>query len=383
MKLLILSLYFPPSTSGAATLMHNICKYLPQDSFFVVTASEKLGKSYWGGLGSIDEKFNLPCKTYRLPIIKNTKSNRIMFLILATLKCLIFNIKTNYDCLLVAYPDEVNLFAGYIIYKLTRKPLVVYMHDLYSEVRTQSYFAKFYKLFEKELFSSASVTLVTNDVFRDYYLKRGIKNVFVLNSSFDADQLKGRIDQPVLTKQISKDKLKIVFAGSISATNEDSVLHFLKVIEKINNVEVVFCSPSKRKYLKDLSVGFLSKHECVGLLRSSDVLFLPLSFNYPSKEEIKCAFPIKLLEYLSVGKPILALAPQGCFVGDFIEHNNVGILVNELSENKLKNAVESLRDEKKRRFYSQNALETAVTFESAKQSEKLYTIVQRIISCGK
>jgi serine O-acetyltransferase len=377
-KILIISYFFPPCTDGAATLMHNVCKYLPQDSYSVITAGNELGVRCWNGLGAFDREFALCCKTFRLPVQSNELRDRIKFLVLAALKGIVLKKKEGFNCVLAVYPDDFDLFVGYFLRKLTRKPLIVYMHDLYSETRKTARLAGFYRRAEKKVFSSASAILVTNEKFKEYYLGKGTRNVIVLNSGVELRHINDTVLPP--TRRFPDTKLKVVFTGSIYGTNEDAILCFLQATKRLKDVEVAFCSPSKPDYLKEVSIGFLPKKECFMLQRSSDILFLPLSITHPYQEEIRCAFPLKTLEYLAAGKPILAVVPEGSFVKEFIERYKVGIVISELSEQKIANAIEELKDEKKRRYYTENALKTSFLFDAANQSKKLYSIIESIVN---
>ena len=357
--------------------MYNLCKYLPQDSFFVITAGNEYGQHYGGEFYDYDEAFSLPCQTFRIPERKNQLTDRINFLIFATLKGLELWTKKEFSSVLAVYPSEANLFVGYILSKLSRKPLVIYMHDLFSEQKEGSRFARFYKWMETKIFSSSSAILVTNSAFCDYYFRRGVRNTLVVNSCVDLNP-KNTVASTPFNEPLKK-KLRIVFTGSIGGTNEDAVKCFLSTIKELRGVESVFCSPSKRDYLKTVGVGFLPKEKCFNLQRSSDVLFLPLSFTFSCEEEILCAFPTKLLEYVAAAKPILAVVPKGSFVEKFVNRYKVGIVVNELSEEKIALAIEELKDEKKRAFFSKNASVTSLLFDAKRQSKLLYSIIEKIV----
>jgi len=170
-----------------------------------------------------------------------------------------------------------------------------------------------------------------------------------------------------------------VFTGSIYVANEDAILCFLGAVKKVNNVQVVFATPHRKDYLKKVSVGFLPKKECYKLQRNADVLLLPLSFKSPYPEEIRCAFPIKVLEYLAAGKPILTIVPKGSFMEEFIKKYKVGLVVTELSEEKIADAINELKDKKKRQNFSENAAKAVLLFDAKVQSKKLYSIVEDLV----
>lgn len=378
MKMLMISYHFPPCTDGAATLMYNLCKYLPTECYSVITVSEEFGKSpAQNSFGGYDEKYNIRCDTIRLPVKTDRMRDRVRFLLLGILKGLLLE-KKAFDSILVVYPDEFDLFIAYILYLLTRKPLVVYMHDLYSEVRKNARLYRIWRFFENRLLSSASTVLVTNEKFRDYYnSKRGLKNVTVLHSCVDLDSYKK--EKPIQMRQHNVDKLKIVYTGSVYGANDDAVISFLKAARKVDNLEIVFSTPSQKDYLKEVNVGFLSKKDCSELQKSADVLFLPLSFKRHLREEIVCAFPCKVLEYLAAGKPILAVVPEGSFSEALLKNSGAGLVVTELSEEKIVDAINALRDSEQRSSLSSNALKTAPFFDAHVQSERLRSIIKNVV----
>ena len=374
-RTLILSFFFPPCTDGASTLMHNLCNYLPREDYAVITTQEEFGLHCWNDLGIHDKEYALDCDAIRLPVKMNRIQDRIRFFLLAVLEGVLFNAKEGIGCVLAVYPDEFDIFGAYFLRYLTGRPIVIYMHDLFSETRVGTKGYRLWKFVEEKIFASASVILVTNEIFKKHYEKRGIKNVRVLPSCVD---LSSSVPKVAFQEKetTSHEKLRIVYTGSIYAANEDAIISFINASKKVNDVEVVFCTPYSRDYLEGINVGFLPKKECQRLQEDADVLFLPLSFRSSYSDEIKCAFPCKSLEYLAAGKPVLAVVPEKSYMEELIEGNGVGIVVTELSERKIADAIELLKDEKKRKCFSKNARETARKFDSAIQTKRLLSIIE-------
>jgi len=371
---LIISYSFPPCTGGASTLMYNLCKYLPQKSFQVITTDSDLATR----VGNYDAEYVLDCPTIRLPIRDYGLRAGIKFFFLSILKGLMLNKRGEFSCLLAVYPYEWDLYAAYILAKLTRKPLIVYMHDLFSETKKDARLYHIWCWVERRIFSSASAIIVTNERFRHYYLKRGVAKVIVLPSCVDLyKEDQNGISQNTSTR--GGRKLRIVFTGMVYAANEDAILCFLNTAEKVKNIEIIFATTSRKDYLENVNIGFVPKRECYELQRNADVLFLPLSFNCSYPEEIECAFPTKALEYLVAGKPILAIVPRGTFTEEFVKKNQIGIVVAELSRQKIAAAIEGLRNRKTREVFSQNAFRAALLYDARIQANRLHTIIQNVV----
>jgi len=381
MKVVIISYFFPPCATGAATVMYNLCKYLPKTSFDVITTERELAIY----LGTYDREYKLDCRTIRLPVSTSTMFARFKFFVLAVFAGFSLIKKGRIDCVFAVYPYFTDLVAGYVLHRLTGKPFVIYMHDLYSEVRKNARAYKAWLFLERRILSSASTVLVMNEKYVKHYLKRGIDNLTIFPPSINLSETE-YCESSVTSKDENEGKLKIVFTGSVYKAHEDAVLAFLEAVKTVEGVQVLFATPNKGltnnlKYLlKEVNIGFLPKKKCIKLQRSADVLFLPLSSNSPYPEEVEVAFPCKLLEYLAAGKPVLAVVPEGSFVESFIREHEVGIAISELSIEKIIEAIEELKDEEKRRRYGGNALETAEFFDAKTQSKRLLSILKSIIA---
>jgi glycosyltransferase involved in cell wall biosynthesis len=377
MKVLIISYSFPPSTSAAANVMYNVCKFLPRNCYTVIAAKKELSNLSRG----YDREFELDCSTLRLSVGADRTFDRLKFSFFTILKGLLLNKEGGIDCILAVYPNESSLIGAYILHKLLRKPLAIYMHDLWSEVasalakKSEVKYA-FLGFLERRILSAASKILVMNEMFEKHYSRKGFRNLVVFPPCIDLDHYQGR---PVKAVQSSRNNLMIAFTGSVYGANESAILALLKATETIGNVEVVFATSQQKEYLKRVSVGFLSKRECFDLQANADVLFLPLSHDSPYPEEVKCVIPCKVLEYLAAGKPVLGIVPKGSFMEGFIKRHQVGIAVTELSTEKIVEAINELRDERKWDKLSQNALRTARLFDARVRTKQLRSLLNNIV----
>lgn len=368
MKVLIVSRYFPPSTGGAPTLMYNLCKYLPKDSFTVITTSAEMDKC--------DREYVLDCHAIRLPGHSGRRFDSLKFFLLAIVRGLSVSRIERTDCFLAVYPSEFDLYAAYVLRKLTRKPLLLYMHDLFSENVPRAKLRSLLKFVENRVFSSASAIIVTNEKFKDHYTRRGIRNVVVFHSCVDLS-VYGRAEMQNIAP--SHQNLRIVFTGKIRETNEDAILFFSNAVKERTDLDIVFATSSQAPYLDKFSIGFVSKKQCPELQKSADVLLLPLAFKTSFREEINIAFPCKMLEYLAVGRPILAIAPKDSFVANFVERNSVGIALTSLSEEKIAAAIDRLKDEQTRKNFSENALKIVKSFDAKTQADRLLSIIRLVV----
>jgi len=380
MKFLIISHVFPPCTTGAGTVMYNMCKYLPKDIYAVITTR----KDFYITRGIYDINYELDCNTARLPVRTRSTVDLFIFLVLTVFKGLEMNKRTGIRCILAIHPYFHGVMGGYVLHVLTKKPIVVYMHDLFSEQKQGGLLFRVWESIERKIFAGASLVLVMNEKYRQHYAARGIRNTAIFPPTIDL-AYNGRISRKI---DSSDSLLKIVYTGSVYGPQEKAVLAFLKAAKNLSGVQVSFATPTGKGYIKDhirdiikdVSVGFLSKAECKELQESADILFLPLSYNSLYSKEADVAFPCKLLEYLAAGKPILAVVPKGSFVESFVKKYEVGIAVNELSVEKIVDAINELKNETKRARFAQNALRTINLFDNKVWAEKLILLLNDVAS---
>ena len=381
MRILIVSYHFPPRTDGAATLMYNLCKYIPKEQYWVITASGRFGaRAVYQGkdLGFYDSEYSLDCNATRLPLKSNRLIARIVYIFLSVVNGFLLNLRKRFDCLLAVYPDESDMYAATILQLLLRIPLIIYMHDLYSEVRKRDRAYRIWRLLEDAVFARSSMIIVTNDIFRHYYLDRGLDHVEVLPSCVDCEESINQVASE--TDEPSDRRLRVVYTGSVYAAHEDAIQCFLRAAQKVSGIEMIFCTPYRKKYLEGVSVGFLTKAKCRVLQRSADVLLLPLAFCSPYPEEIRIAFPCKSLEYLAAGRPILAIVPAGSYAEEFVKKHDVGIVVNTPSEEKVMEALEKLKMPAVRKRFSRNAQKAVCLYDAKVQAQNLMILLKRAIS---
>jgi len=374
MKVLVISYIFPPCSTAAGTVMYNLCKYLPKGYYNVITADTELCIRR----GTYDKEYVLNCGTVKLPVRGLRTFDRFKFFLLTVFEGLLLNKREKIDCIFAVFPFFADLMGAYILHNLIRKPLVIHMQDLFSEKNRNALAYRLWVFLEKKIFSASSKILVTNEKFRDHYVEKGIKNLVVFPTPIDLNETNyNAVSKRV---QFPQGKLKIAFTGSVNKFNEDAVLAFLEAVKRANNIEVVFATSAKHNYLKEVSIGFLSKKKCMELQRNADILFLPLSFESQFAEEIKCAFPCKILEYLAAGRPVLGVVPKESFMADFIKKNELGIVVTEASPEKIRDAIEKLRNEEERKKFSQNALEIVEKFDAKILSKRLCSLLNSVVS---
>jgi glycosyltransferase involved in cell wall biosynthesis len=74
---------------------------------------------------------------------------------------------------------------------------------------------------------------------------------------------------------------------------------------------------------------YVPAEQWIDLMRSSDLLLIPVSFSTATSLDVRLSLPTKLLEYLSTGTPVLVYAPPDAAPARFCRRNALGSVVTE------------------------------------------------------
>ena len=170
-----------------------------------------------------------------------------------------------------------------------------------------------------------------------------------LKSKYKIDSLPPGCEKNELTEKREDDNvLNIFYVGGISK----EVYNFEKLLEAVKGKEKIklkiCCRENEWNSQKDrlanyifnnIDIVHLSGNELSECYREADIC----SLIFEESDYRKFAMPIKLFEYLSNNKPIIAT--KNTAAGKFVEKNNVGWTV-EYDTEEIANLLERLRDNK-------------------------------------
>ncbi len=118
-----------------------------------------------------------------------------------------------------------------------------------------------------------------------------------------------------------RNKMRVVFAGTVGKGN-------LRLIRHLGLDDVVWCP------------GYIPHRDAVGLVKSADVLLLPM-FSTPDPNERVAYASGKVFEYIAARKPVLALVQKGD-AKDIVEASGLGVAVEPANVPAIGRALESL-----------------------------------------
>lgn len=388
MKLLLISRSFPPRVSGSAIVMGSLFKHFPQDSYVVFKEEEHNCP--------IDLSTSLNCRIYPYKLNSNSHLGRLphSWLSYFFMPILVVNILKivrweKPDILFSVYPSPSFFIASFIVHKLTRKVLFIYMHDTWEDAmgKDRGIHRFMAPIFEKRILLSASKVFVISEPLRELYLRKyGIRST-VLPHCIDLPE--NAPDKEYFVPEEQNGTVRILFTGDVYRTNIDAIKNIVDAMDLLpNNYELTLCTPAKPGDLRDyginerknVNIKFAeTRDELLSLQREADVLFLPLAFNSSvPRIELATIFPTKTIEYLISGTPILVHAPSDYYVVRYALDKGWGYVVSEPCPDRLREAILRLtRDAKLRQKLVRNAWHTAAIYDGISISRKL----QQYLSC--
>ena len=248
----------------------------------------------------------------------------------------------------------LNTFCGLILSKIYRIPFIYHVIDAIHTI-TADYVPKYFlfiaKMLEVLIIKFSDVIITVNKGLKDYIINLGgmPEKIFVVQAGVDLKKYhKANYRQKVRKKLgIREDDLILFFMGwlySFSGLKElaDYLLGNSNLKIKLLAVGegdlYQYLSSLSKKSDKIIVTGWVPFEEIPDYLSAADVCILPAHQN----EIMMHIVPIKLIEYMAAGKPVISTKLPGVF-REFGKNNgilycdNVGELVQialKLKENK-------------------------------------------------
>jgi glycosyltransferase involved in cell wall biosynthesis len=237
-----------------------------------------------------------------------------MFLFIMT----IFRLKKKYDYVFVSTPPIFPSLAGMIAKRKMKAILITDVRDLWPEsllgvgVFTNKWVLKAAFLLEKKLYQYSDQIIVNSPGFRDYILSKGVKETDIrfIPNSLTSEELDIKNTLPPL----SEKRIKVIYTGNIGLAQD--VMKLIEVAECLK----------EQKYIEFTIIGYgyriseveeqisqkgltnvkliNAKNRRVTLreISSSHIAYVSLV----EKEAFEKVLPGKIIDYMCVGKPIVA-----------------------------------------------------------------------------
>ena len=274
---------------------------------------------------------------------------------------------------LFTVPWDQFTIAAYLIHRFTGLPMYMYIMDDPAGTRGALGFQPvLYSFFMPRVVRACKRMWGVSDGMCEYFERTyGVRCLPLLPLL----NIEGFQAKAVRKADRTDGSFHIVFTGSIYSAQVDALRRLVHVVdgEAANDggaqgrMRLTLYTPSSPTALERMGLGGRNvrrdevRHDDVStILAEADVAFLPLSFEPGMRHVVETSFPSKIAEYLAAGVPILAHAPAYSTVARYCREYDCGLVVDEPSENALRDALLRLRgDLALRESLSAQALEAA------------------------
>jgi len=267
------------------------------------------------------------------------------------------------DLILSTSPPKSALLIGYIVKKVTRKPLVVDFRDPWTlsySFKDKVHWRlrrKIEEFLERNIIKCADKVISISEILTQRLaLKYSDKDKFItITNGFDSDDFNG-----IVPKRIS-EKFILAYFGSLYRKRTPE--YFLKALRELieenpqiaKDIKVVFWADITSNYKRLLegfnlnevleSVNWLAHKEAIEKMVSCDVLLLFIPKQSTDTDYVMTG---KIFEYLGAKKPILAMVPPHGAAAKVIRQTNAGIVVDPNNPKKIKEAIIELYNKYKK-----------------------------------
>jgi len=383
-KVLIVSSWAPPQISGSAHFLYNLFSNFEENNYYILTSKRNFSSNNKNDEKILSGKYFFfeDGEIFKIPLFPYTYTDKTTSVIKVYQKIRRGLLKTmraysiirsglkiikNEQIEIIMGTSDIgkNFLLTLILSKLSGKPYIMFMSDLYKENSFSGVWKIFVSLRERIFFRYARTIITFSEEVCDMYKVQYGKNLpcEVIRQSLDK--------KPVPLKETSSPKnyAEIIFTGNIYWAQQESLENMIKAVDTIDDINLRFTiyAPDVPKTTENA----LTKHNLKGKTKitsasyekipniqsSADILFLPLSWYTKNESIVRTAIPYKLIEYMVAGKPILIHAPFGSFVNKYAQKNNFALVVEENNIESLQSAVRKLLLDKE---YAKKLAETAL-----------------------
>lgn len=276
------------------------------------------------------------------------------------------------------FPDGLYFTASYRAAEALGLPFYPYMHNTWSH-NQHGLAAYFSRQIESFVFRRAEKIFTISDGLKLFYENAGLERQKIVTVPHAATPSRWHCG-PMEKKCNS---LRFVFLGNLNDSNLDAFKRMAKVCCSFRegSMSIITSTPRwffEKHKIESERISFIDiphwdDEALMQELFQSSICLLPhgLSGGF-SEIEYKTIFPTRTIPYLLSGTPILAHAPEGAFLTDWLTDRNCARIVTEASEEKIRSAIiELISDASLRDTVLRNAAEAAKEFDVATVSQIL------------
>lgn len=283
------------------------------------------------------------------------------------------------EVIVVVFPDDIFLLTGYLLARLTRRPLYAYFHNAYVEDPPSKRLAVW---LQPRVFAAARHVFVMSEGMQRLY-KRKFPDLRCSPLVHSFNEPLAEPDDVILPPV--HIPLRVALFGNVNASNADAAGRIAHLVQVTADVHLTLFSGTSRGYLEKLgfngdriTIETVSRDVLLERLRENDIILLPHGFNGAiALEEIATIFPTRTIEALISQRPILAHLPRNCFLAEFLRRHECALVVDEPDLKMLSEALKQLRQDAELRVQLvRRALRAARQFKASIVASHLREVIQ-------
>ena len=227
----------------------------------------------------------------------------------------------------------INTYIASRIAKKNNIPFIYYWLDILHLLITEKNFQNLGKYIEKMTIQNTTEVITINRKLEDYVKQLGANNTETIGTGIDLEKFNPNLDGSRIRREygINDDDLVLFFMGFLYqfAGLKELALEFAN--KEYANLKLLIIGDGdaysdlqnivEKHDLSDkvLLVGKKPYNEITEFLAAADICILPA---YPNEEIMKNIVPIKIYEYMAMGKPVISTELPGMMM-EFGDDNGV------------------------------------------------------------
>ena len=372
MNILFLSHYFPPEGNAPASRVHELCKRWVRagHDVTVVTGVPNVpnGVPYPGYRNRLSQRETIDCIrvlrvwTFLAPNKGTVRRilNYLSFMFAAAMAGLAAR---RPDVVVATSPQFFCGWAGVIVSRLRRLPLVLEIRDIWPEsivtvgAMKKGRAIRFLEWMERKMYAAARHIVTVGDGYREQLIAKGIPagRITVITNGVDRDTFRPRQPDMELKQSFGlRDSFVCSYIGTIGmACGLDIVLRAARILKERGRNDIRFLLVGDGAVREDLEkrarsegldnvvfAGLQPRSRIPSFLSMSDASLIHLA----ARPLFETVFPSKLLESFAMRRPII-LGVRG-YAARLLHDAGAGIGIEPENERELAAAVERLADDR-------------------------------------
>lgn len=292
------------------------------------------------------------------------------------------------EAMLTFTGELADIPAACIVAQRLKIPFFPVVDDDYTTQWAETHKTRFARQVAPWVFKRAAGIFVISEYLGDVYRQRYGCSYHVLHTA-TMNRVPETNSIAVPERSIS-DGCRVVFTGSVYALSIHAValtVKGLRLASDVNPSLHLYCWQTKAE-LDAAGIngqvhvhGSVPPEDAAEVQRSADILLVAFNLRGAFREVRQTSFPTKVVDYMVSGRPILAVAPPGSYLGDYLRRNDCAHVVDTDDANAVAQAVRKLAtDNAYRQHLVRNAFKAA-------QLDFDYPVVvqgfsQYLLACG-